>query len=226
MSEEPAAVVERVGCSECGSAHHQGSVIVWLKHKYHHLTDCHKEVVVEHPRAYLTEEDAEALISAAMCLAKRDKSIIEVNSCSGAAECPQIAVAVYVPNPDVMAKGAYRIGIMDGAPLAALDMARASAYTAFSHSSDTLAITTNDFRALTKDGMPWFGYDAGGKAMGVNVSKVDGGIPLYRNGQLVGGLGISGPDVTKLHKLALETAGECLAIPAALREKIAKLLAN
>lgn len=229
MAEEPAVVVERAGCSECGSAHHQGSIVLWLKHKIHQLEHCDdREIevaVAECARAYLTEEDAEALLGTAMCLAKPLKSAVEVNSCSGAAESVQIAVAVYVPDQQRLGKGAYRVSYADGAPQASIEMARAAAYTAFAHSSDRLAVTTRDFRRMTAPGQLWEGYDIASKSMGVGISRVDGGVPLYRNGQLVGALGIAGADTTKLHKLALDTAGECLGIPEALKKKTAELTA-
>jgi uncharacterized protein GlcG (DUF336 family) len=232
MAQESTAVKERAACSECGNAHHKGSIIVWLEHKVHDIEKlCHggggggrqaAAIVVGcvHPPARLTMEEVSALASNVMCLAKSEKSTVEVDQCSGEPVSPNYSVCVYVPDDRTFGKGAWHVVHAEGAPFSSIEVSRASAFTAFANSSDSVAVTTKDFLSLTDQYKPWEGFDQASKSIGSNVSRVPGGIPLYRGGKLIGGLGVAGPDASKAHELAIKAAGECFGIPAKLKEKM------
>jgi uncharacterized protein GlcG (DUF336 family) len=230
QEEATTAVKERAACSECGNAHHKGSIIVWLEHKVHDIEKfCHNKgggqhaaIVVGcvHPPARLTMEEVSALASNVMCLAKSKKSTVEVDQCSGEPVCPKYSVCVYVPDDRTFGKGAWHVVHAEGAPFSSIEISRASAFTAFANSSESVAVTTNDLLYLTDQYKPWEGFDQASKSIGSNVSRVPGGIPLYRGGKLIGGLGVAGPDASKAHELAIKAAGECFGIPAKLKEKM------
>lgn len=73
---------------------------------------------------------------------------------------------------------------MDGAELAGIDLARDKAYTAVANS-----IATHELAALAQPGGDLFGIhaNAGGRFV-----IFGGGIPLRRDGRIVGGVGVSG----------------------------------
>lgn len=74
------------------------------------------------------------------------------------------------------------VHVMDGAFLISFDVAVKKAYTAVALKMPTLKL--ND---LVKSGQTFYGLQSLDKVM-----TIGGGVPLYRNGILVGGLGVSG----------------------------------
>lgn len=74
------------------------------------------------------------------------------------------------------------VHVMDGAFLISFDVAVKKAYTAVALKMPTLKL--ND---LVKSGQTFYGLQNLDKVM-----TIGGGVPLYRNGTLVGGLGVSG----------------------------------
>lgn len=74
------------------------------------------------------------------------------------------------------------VHVMDGAFLISFDVAVKKAYT-----SVALKMTTLKLNDLVKSGQTFYGLQNLDKVM-----TIGGGVPLYRNGILVGGLGVSG----------------------------------
>lgn len=85
------------------------------------------------------------------------------------------------------------VHVMDGAFLVSYDVAVKKAYTAVA-----VKMSTMELSALCQPGGTFFGLQALDK-----VITFGGGIPLYRNGAIVGGLGISGGTGEEDHELAL-----------------------
>lgn len=86
---------------------------------------------------------------------------------------------------------------MDGAELAGIDLARDKAYTAVANS-----IATHDLAALAQPGADLYGIHAAG---GGRYVIFGGGLPLLRDGRIVGAVGVSGG--TSGQDVACATAG-------------------
>jgi uncharacterized protein GlcG (DUF336 family) len=76
---------------------------------------------------------------------------------------------------------------MDGAILVSVDISRNKAYTAVA-----VKISTNDLAGVTQSGQPLFGLH---NADGGRIVIFGGGIPLVSNGEIIGGIGVSGGSV-------------------------------
>lgn len=76
---------------------------------------------------------------------------------------------------------------MDGAELAGVDLARDKAYTALTNS-----IATHELARLAVPGGPLYGIHA---CAGGRYVIFGGGIPLAREGRIVGAIGVSGGEV-------------------------------
>lgn len=85
------------------------------------------------------------------------------------------------------------VDVMDGAYLISFEVALKKAYTAVALKTDTLSLN-----ALTREGQTFYGLQ--------NLDKIiviGGGIPLTKNGKIVGGLGVSGGTGEEDHSLCL-----------------------
>lgn len=90
---------------------------------------------------------------------------------------------------------------MDGAQLAALSLATDKAFTAVSFGFPTSAWTDSS----APRGSDWgLAHTLGGRCV-----VFPGGVPLYVNGELIGGLGVSGAASTFDAECAMEAAMEC-----------------
>ncbi len=98
-----------------------------------------------------------------------------------------------------------------------VSIATAKAYTAVAFSSDQNALTTRSIGALSQPGGPLWQIGnsnlVGGKP---GLIEFPGGVPLYKNGQLVGAIGVSGDGVDQDENVAVAGAKGYLA-PEAIR---------
>ena len=85
-------------------------------------------------------------------------------------------------------------GRMDGAWLGSIDIAQNKAYTARSFD-----MSTKDLAPLCQSGQPLFGIHASNQGRLIIFA---GGIPLLRNGRVVGAVGVSGGSVEQDHDVA------------------------
>ncbi len=76
---------------------------------------------------------------------------------------------------------------MDGAILASIDISRNKAYTAVA-----VKVSTNDLAGVTQSGQTLFGLHT---TDGGRIVIFGGGIPLTRNDEIIGGIGVSGGSV-------------------------------
>jgi uncharacterized protein GlcG (DUF336 family) len=113
-------------------------------------------------------EQAEALIAAARSEAKR----------------LGVAMSIAVVDEGGNLKAFCR---MDGAELAGVDLARDKAYTALTNS-----IPTHELAKLATPGGPLYGIHA---CAGGRYVIFGGGIPLAKDGRIVGAIGVSGGEV-------------------------------
>jgi uncharacterized protein GlcG (DUF336 family) len=98
-------------------------------------------------------------------------------------------------------------------------IAKSKAYTANAFSLDTLALSTARLYTLTQPGHSLWslfgsnsfdprllarpeGGDGGGNQIGGGMIFFGGGVPLYRDGKIIGGLGVSGDTSCADHEIA------------------------
>jgi uncharacterized protein GlcG (DUF336 family) len=82
---------------------------------------------------------------------------------------------------------------MDDAWFGSIDIAKAKAFTAMAFCSDQNALTTRSIGELSQPGGALWMIGNSNRKHG--IIQFPGGLPLYKNGHLVGGLGVSGDGV-------------------------------
>jgi uncharacterized protein GlcG (DUF336 family) len=85
-------------------------------------------------------------------------------------------------------------GRMDGAWLGSIDISQNKAYTARSFD-----MPTGDLQPLIQPGQPLYGIEASNDG---NLICFPGGIPLERDGEVAGAIGVSGCSVEQDHEVA------------------------
>jgi uncharacterized protein GlcG (DUF336 family) len=103
---------------------------------------------------------------------------------------------------------------MSDAWAGSVSIARAKAFTAMCFSSNDNALTTRTLGALTQPGGPLWNIGNSNKAHG--LIEFPGGVPLYKGGKLVGGIGVSGDGVDQDEVVAVAGA-KGFEPPAAIR---------
>ncbi len=143
-----------------------------------------------------TGENKEALVAAVLSrLGSRSpldlplaKAVIEAVEMRAKEVGKQAVIAVCNAEGNPIA-----VHVMDGAFLVSYEVAVKKAYT-----SVAVKMSTMELSALCQPGGTFYGLQALDK-----VITFGGGIPLYRNGVIVGGLGVSGGTGEEDHELAL-----------------------
>ncbi len=142
----------------------------------------------------MTEHEMRSLTDATVRAATEIKSDLRRDPKTSEVETTKMQVAV------VTASGVARTVSMPGAWQNSWDIARSKAHTALGFSSDENAMTSRSVGELSQTG-PWSGDDPNKRpplhAIGnsnpkTGIIEFAGGIPVYRNGKLVAGLGVSG----------------------------------
>jgi uncharacterized protein GlcG (DUF336 family) len=90
----------------------------------------------------------------------------------------------------------YEPGAWDGS----IDIAKRKAYSGYAFSSSENAMTTRDLFKATQPGQPLWNIHESNQEPGLIVFP--GGLPLYEDGKLVGGIGVSGDSVDVDEKVA------------------------
>jgi len=93
---------------------------------------------------------------------------------------------------------------MTDAWLGSINIARAKAFTAAAFSSDENALTTRAIGVLSQPGGPL--WQIGNSNRSDGVIEFPGGVPLYKDGRLVGGIGVSGDGVDQDERVAVKGA--------------------
>ncbi len=93
---------------------------------------------------------------------------------------------------------------MDGAWFGSISIAKSKAFTAMAFSSDENALTSHSIGLLSQpDGDLW---QIGNSNREHGIIEFPGSVPLYINGKLVGGLGVSGDGVNQDEIVAIAGA--------------------
>jgi uncharacterized protein GlcG (DUF336 family) len=90
---------------------------------------------------------------------------------------------------------------MADAWVGSISIAKSKAFTALCFSSNENALTTRTIGALTQPGGPLWNIGNSNRQDG--LIEFPGGVPLYHNGELVGGIGVSGDGVDQDERVAV-----------------------
>ncbi len=141
----------------------------------------------------LTEEELQGIIDAAVAAAEQTPSLLRV-AAQGGPLTTRMHIAIVDRNGHLLA-----LHSMEDAWPVSIDIALAKAYTAASVSSNENAISSRSLGLLTQPGGaawnighsndPGTGDDTVAER---GLIEFPGGLPLYKNGVVVGGLGVSG----------------------------------
>jgi uncharacterized protein GlcG (DUF336 family) len=146
----------------------------------------------------LTDADVATILDQAEAAAKSQTSLLRVNSAGEKQTCRMHII--------VMNRNGRTIGrrSMDDAWYGSVSIAASKAYTAMAFSSNENALTTRTIGALSQPGGPL--WNIGNSNRGLfqpGLIEFPGGVPLYKGGQLVGGIGVSGDGVDEDEIVAL-----------------------
>ena len=156
----------------------------------------------------LTNAEVDAIVAAAVTQANIEESGLRVDA-AGDPRPTKMHIAV------VDRDGKLRVlRSMPDAWIGSIAIAKAKAYTAAAFSSDENALTSRSIGLLSQPGGPlWHIGNSNEPNTGMGsvtpqgLIEFPGGLPLYKNGKLVGGIGVSGDGVDQDEDVA--EAGAC-----------------
>ena len=152
-------------------------------------------VAAKMPAASLGADEITKILDNAEAQAKKEESLLRVN-----AEGKKLPTRMHIV---VVDRGGRVVGqrSMADAWVGSIAIARSKAYTALAFSSNENALTTRTLGPLTQPGGPLWNIGNSNRAEG-GLIEFPGGMPLYRNGELVGGIGVSGDGVEQDENVA------------------------
>ncbi len=160
-------------------------------------------------RPYLTQEDIAMILANAQTAAGATPSLLRVSPDTGAQQTCRMHIFVVDRLSRIVDSES-----MPDAWLGSIAIARSKAFTALAFSSDKNALTTRSLGALSQPGGPL--WQIGNSNRGHGVIEFPGGVPLYKDGHLVGAIGVSGDGVDQDETVAVAGA-EGFAPPAPIR---------
>lgn len=143
----------------------------------------------------ISVEDVEKILAQAESQAKKEPSLLRV-SADGKKQPTRMHIVVVDRGGRVVGQRS-----MPDAWLGSIAIARAKAFTALAFSSDENALTTRSLHPLTQPGGPLWNIGNSNRADG-GLIEFPGGMPLYKDGKLVGGIGVSGDGVEEDENVA------------------------
>ena len=151
--------------------------------------------------AYRTDElshnDVEMILNHAEAAAKAQPSLLRVNAQGQPQTCRMHIM--------VLDRTGHTVGrrSMEDAWHGSISIALSKAYTAMAFSSNENALSTRSIGALSQPGGPlWNIGNSNRGALEPGLIEFPGGLPLYKNGRLVGGIGVSGDGVDQDESVA------------------------
>jgi uncharacterized protein GlcG (DUF336 family) len=137
----------------------------------------------------LTNSDIKQILDQAEASANAETSLLRVNL-GGSPQKTRMHIRIVDLDGDVIGERD-----MDDAWFGSIDIAKAKAFTAMAFSSDQNALTTRSIGELSQPGGALWMIGNSNQKNG--IIQFPGGLPLYKNGHLVGGLGVSGDGVNQ-----------------------------
>ena len=144
-------------------------------------------VAAKMPVSSLSADEITKILENAESAAKHEESLLRVNT-EGKKQTTRMHIVV-------VDRGGRLVGqrSMADAWVGSIAIAKSKAFTALCFSSNENALTTRTLGALTQPGGPLWNIGNSNRQDG--LIEFPGGVPLYRNGELVGGIGVSGDGV-------------------------------
>lgn len=206
----------------CGPHEHRGSLMLWM---HEHIPVIHRDVKVcaPAPPPPICKEEIMHILNNVKCIASKKDSQMLINPCSGEPIKARVSAVVFAPGT-VYGQGDYSALYSQSGMQGAVEGARAKAHTAFAFSTDFNYMSSALFGRLSAKGKPWDGQEHAARPNATNLSQVAGGIPIYRDGHLIGGLGVDGDSPSLCEEIAIAALGEHFAAPAKLKEKAMSML--
>ena len=165
-------------------------------------------VAAKMPASSLSSEEITRILDNAEAAAKKEESLLRVNA-EGKKQPTRMHIVV-------VDRGGRLVGqrSMADAWVGSIAIAKSKAYTALCFSSNENALTTRTIGALTQPGGALWNIGNSNRQDG--LIEFPGGMPLYRNGELVGGIGVSGDGVEQDENVA-EAGAKGFEAPKAIR---------
>jgi len=146
----------------------------------------------------LSVQDVTGILDRAESAARQQASLLRVNP-QGQAATARMQIVVVDRAGRIVGQRS-----MSDAWLGSIDIARAKAFTAVAFSSNENALTTRSIGVLSQPGSPL--WQIGNSNRHDGIIEFPGGLPLYKGGQLAGGIGVSGDGVDQDEQVALAGA--------------------
>ena len=145
----------------------------------------------------LTDAEVASILANAEAQAAVEPSLLRVNG-EGEQQPTRMHIVVVDREGNVIGRTS-----MDDAWGGSVAIAKSKAYTAVAFSSDENALTTRSLGPLTQPGGPLWNI-GNSNATGGNPGLIEfpGGVPLYKDGVLVGAIGVSGDGVEQDENVA------------------------
>ena len=155
-------------------------------------------VAARKPASSLSAEEIVKILDQAEQAAKKEESLLRVNA-EGHKQPTRMHIVV-------LDRGGRLVGqrSMADAWLGSINIARAKAFTSVAFSSNENALTTRTLGPLTQPGGPLWNIGNSNRQDG--IIEFPGGVPLYRDGELVGAVGVSGDGVEQDEHVAVAGA--------------------
>ena len=166
-------------------------------------------VAAKMPASSLNADEINKILDNAEAQAKKEESLLRVNA-EGKKQPTRMHIVVVDRGGRVVGQRS-----MADAWVGSIAIARSKAYTALAFSSNENALTTRTLGPLTQPGGPLWNIGNSNRAEG-GLIEFPGGMPLYRNGELVGGIGVSGDGVEQDENVA-EAGAKGFDAPKAIR---------
>ncbi|HLY12596.1 MAG TPA: heme-binding protein [Planctomycetota bacterium] len=157
-------------------------------------------VAATRPAASLGADEVTKILDQAEQAAKKEESLLRVNG-----EGKKQATRMHIIVVDRAGRQVGQRSMAD-AWVGSIAIAHSKAFTAVAFSSNENALTTRTLGPLTQPGGPLWNIGNSNRQDG--IIEFPGGLPLYRNGELVGAIGVSGDGVDQdEHVAAAGAAG-------------------
>ena len=155
-------------------------------------------LIAASPASSLTSDEVTKILEQAEASAKATMSGLRVDA-NGKTQPTRMHIVV-------VDRGGRLAGqrSMADAWLGSVDIARAKAFTTLAFSSNENALTSRTIGALTQPGGALWNIGNSNRRDG--IIEFPGGVPLYRGGELVGGIGVSGDGVDQDETVAVAGA--------------------
>jgi len=143
----------------------------------------------------LTNNDVGKILAQAQAAAEKEVSLLRVNA-GGKAQTTKMHIIVVNRDGRIIGQNS-----MADAWVGSISIAKAKAFTAAAFSSNENALTTRTIGILSQPGGPLWQIGNSNSAEG--IIEFPGGLPLYKDGELVGAIGVSGDGVDQDENVAI-----------------------